>query len=1133
MCSISPTLPSDSCSRVGHIAYPNPDLALPVHECCIVQVMEAMEQADAERMEELSEVPKLRALLNRRDMEVQRLESLNERLKEELNQQMLNSSTSSLSSSFSEPRRKSSVLKEREAEVWKLKDQLVQQAKRLEDIQQAKLALEDIVVDLQNQPPHHTEDQGVACEESSSPLPSSSSLPPAGNQQDEDTEEEEKKPEEQHWEEEKKSEEQHWEEEKSEEQHQVVVTAEELEAVQRMLGDKDSLISHLKRQLQEKEQEMEEMFEGQMLIPSNMIQTHLQQAEQQKQQIEDLTEQLSAQAEELAKLKARDVLRKGGEGGQGDEISFQEQLIMDKLLLEEALQEKGQELTQAMEKNQELQLQLDERRCLVNELRQLHENTTDALLSTQKELVALKQKSDEDQQQQPEDKTLSQPASAPAQAPVAEEPAPKEEQDSFEISFKTPSVEAAAPADAEAGQAQMLEDLQQREQQLLERLKEKEEQICSLREALHAEQTRAAAAASDKFTELPLGADPFAETTNASGPGCGSDSSEAGNTPGEAQQEQVGVFMEKKCQEGMLQEAAAAMEEKTSLESRVKELLAVIEEKSSLVSQLQRLLEESGLKAGTLTTQSVSCSEPTDSSPGSAAAESVTSGESVREEDRAALQAKLADVERRLEQTVQQLEQTREEKAALDARVQELEAKLEELAAAGETNGALQTTDLASEKETLQKQVEKLTNEVESLQSQLQQLKSGRDSQGVLQSSMEASDPMNRQTAAEIIGAQTLESSNEVQALHSQVDQLKATYDQIVAEKTALEKQVQDLKAEGESLCKQIEETRAQLTVACRERDALETKVQELTSRVDELSSTVEQLQAEREELTGELTWQTKACEGLQSRIEDLETELGELVQDLEKAQKLQEGSEQCQRVVEETLEDFKVQNARLELDKQTLATERDEFELKEEAARKEQERLKLELKITSGQLEGRISALEMELRTALRRKEVLEAALADRDSAQHMGELLHEKLSAELRESQAQVVAMKTSMSQLQSALQSQESRFTTLDNAKLSLAAERDQLAEVKASLEEERAELKVKLLSAEEEISALQRALDSKEKDVEVSWQIGHGSNSNKYCGNGERGRELEMDGERERWGDGWRRVLLTFLIWCRKR
>ena len=1105
MCSISPTLPSDSCSRVGHIAYPNPDLALPVHECCIVQVMEAMEQADAERMEELSEVPKLRALLNRRDMEVQRLESLNERLKEELNQQMLNSSTSSLSSSFSEPRRKSSVLKEREAEVWKLKDQLVQQAKRLEDIQQAKLALEDIVVDLQNQPPHHTEEQGVACEESSSPLPSSSSLPPAGNQQDEDAEEEEKKPEEQLWE-----------EEKSEEQHQVVVTAEELEAVQRMLGDKDSLISHLKRQLQEKEQEMEEMFEGQMLIPSNMIQTHLQQAEQQKQQIEDLTEQLSAQAEELAKLKARDVLRKGGEGGQGDEISFQEQLIMDKLLLEEALQEKGQELTQAMEKNQELQLQLNERRCLVNELRQLHENTTDALLSTQKELVALKQKSDDDQQQQPEDKTLSQPASAPAQAPVAEEPAPKEERDSFEISFKTPSVEAAAPADTKAGQAQMLEDLQQREQQLLERLKEKEEQICSLREALHAEQTRAAAAASDKFTELPLGADPSAETTNASGPGCGSDSSEAGNTPGEAQQEQVGVFMEKKCQEAMLQEAAAAMEEKTSLESRVKELLAVIEEKSSLVSQLQRLLEESGLKAGTLTTQSVSCSEPTDSSPGSAAAESVTSGESVRQEDRAALQAKLADVERRLEQNVQQLEQTREEKAALDARVM-MEAKLEELAAAGETNGALQTTDLASEKETLQKQVEKLTNEEESLQSQLQQLKSGRDSQGVLQSSMEASDPMNRQTAAEIIGAQTLESSNEVQALHSQVDQLKATYDQTVAEKTALEKQVQDLKAEGESLCKQIEETRAQLTVACRERDALETKVQELTSKVDELSSTVEQLQAEREELTGELTWQTKACEGLQSRIEDLETELGELVQDLEKAQKLQEGSEQCQRVVEETLEDFKVQNARLEHDKQTLATERDEFELKEEAARKEQERLKLELKITSGQLEGRISALEMELQTALQRKEVLEAALADRESAQHMGELLHEKLSAELRESQAQVVAMKTSMSQLQSALQSQESRFTTLDNAKLSLAAERDQLAEVKASLEEERAELKVKLLSAEEEISALQRALDSKEKDVEVSWQIGHGSNSNKYCGNGERGRELEMDGEREmgRW------------------
>lgn len=93
-----------------------------------------MEQVDAERLEELSELPRLRSLLNRRDMELQRLETANECLKEELTQQAFNSSASSLSSSFSEPRRKSALLREREMELWRLKDQLVQQAQHLEQV---------------------------------------------------------------------------------------------------------------------------------------------------------------------------------------------------------------------------------------------------------------------------------------------------------------------------------------------------------------------------------------------------------------------------------------------------------------------------------------------------------------------------------------------------------------------------------------------------------------------------------------------------------------------------------------------------------------------------------------------------------------------------------------------------------------------------------------------------------------------------------------------------------------------------------------------------------------------------------------------------------------------------------------
>jgi hypothetical protein len=67
-------------------------------------------------------------------------------------------------------------------------------------------------------------------------------------------------------------------------------------------------------------------------------------------------------------------------------------------------------------------------------------------------------------------------------------------------------------------------------------------------------------------------------------------------------------------------------------------------------------------------------------------------------------------------------------------------------------------------------------------------------------------------------------------------------------------------------------------------------------------------------------------------------------------------------------------------------------------------ERLRLELKVTTDRLEGKLAAKEVELSAAIQRKEVLEAALADKESAQHMGELLHEKLSAQLTEAQAQV---------------------------------------------------------------------------------------------------------------------------------
>ncbi|KAK7475861.1 hypothetical protein BaRGS_00032911 [Batillaria attramentaria] len=69
-------------------------------------------------MEEVAQIPKLKALLARRDMEIQRLETRNERLMEEVGHQSFNNS--GLSSSFSETPRRSVMLAEREAEVWHL-----------------------------------------------------------------------------------------------------------------------------------------------------------------------------------------------------------------------------------------------------------------------------------------------------------------------------------------------------------------------------------------------------------------------------------------------------------------------------------------------------------------------------------------------------------------------------------------------------------------------------------------------------------------------------------------------------------------------------------------------------------------------------------------------------------------------------------------------------------------------------------------------------------------------------------------------------------------------------------------------------------------------------------------------------
>lgn len=169
----------------------------------------------------------------------------------------------------------------------------------------------------------------------------------------------------------------------------VTVTAQELEAVQRLLLDKDAQITRLQSMLEERDQEMDQMFEGQMLVSREMIQSHLQEAEQQRQRVESLQEQLESQGQEMTRLRAKVELRKSSGAGQGEESAFQEQLIMDKMVLEEAVQEKESELQEARERNEELQAQLADKRQQLNALRQEHEDMMETLLEAQQQLITL------------------------------------------------------------------------------------------------------------------------------------------------------------------------------------------------------------------------------------------------------------------------------------------------------------------------------------------------------------------------------------------------------------------------------------------------------------------------------------------------------------------------------------------------------------------------------------------------------------------------------------------------------------------------------------------------------------------------------------------------------------------------
>ena len=75
----------------------------------------------------------------------------------------------------------------------------------------------------------------------------------------------------------------------------------------------------------------------------------------------------------------------------------------------------------------------------------------------------------------------------------------------------------------------------------------------------------------------------------------------------------------------------------------------------------------------------------------------------------------------------------------------------------------------------------------------------------------------------------------------------------------------------------------------------------------------------------------------------------------------------------------------------------------------------------------------------------------------------------------------MKTTLSQLQSAMQSQDSRIAALEKTLVDLEAERDRLAEEQSLLEAEKAELSDSLQVSEKGLQALQEELEKNAEEV----------------------------------------------------
>ena len=304
-----------------------------------------MEYADSERLHEMADASKLQSTVKRQVVEIKRLESLNARLKEESSQCFLDNSVSFLSSSFGDPRRKSLLLKEREVELWKLKEKIVQQAHQLDDVQQEKFALQGIVDSMRNRP-CTSEQHDVSGEECTEVAGEGNMLHSTFNYHGEKLAASDDEA----------------------DGAEVVVTAAELMAVQQMIESRNETIEQLKARLECKDEEFDQMFEDKMLVSNDTIQEYMQKSKHQQDQIVLLAKENDLLKQDIDQLKVEldqqhVISIKSGEEDDG----FQEQLILDKVGLEDSLMEKERQLQHALKSNWDLKQRLAECQSTAND----------------------------------------------------------------------------------------------------------------------------------------------------------------------------------------------------------------------------------------------------------------------------------------------------------------------------------------------------------------------------------------------------------------------------------------------------------------------------------------------------------------------------------------------------------------------------------------------------------------------------------------------------------------------------------------------------------------------------------------------------------------------------------------------